>query len=216
MSTVNSWWANLPQERFWLTVAGGEEGKDVLVFPEAESSDVASWVSGLPAYVPPRDVLFHYDPGLQAITAWSRARGPAQHHEPGWSLRGGLDPDGRWRRTKWVIKLRARKTLERPVSIDEIAHLQWDLFPALRALEDKMGDPLYYPFAMGNPTETHPLPGRLFKLPALFVERFPVLASVAQEARVSGPARPARRAHSLWDAIESVFEERPKAASRAR
>jgi hypothetical protein len=221
VNNVNSWWSGLPQERFWLTVAPEEGTHDVLVVPEGSRTGPASWVNMLPACLAERDVLFHFDPEVQAITSWSRAKGPGARKEPGWTLGGGVDRESRARRSRWMVGLRGRKALESPVPIEEVARVQWDLFPALRALEEKYGDPLYYPFAMGSPDETHPLPCHVFKLPALFVDSFAPLASVARATRPAHQAKGiqakvAGRAASWWDAVEDFLTERPREAPRAR
>ena len=58
------------------------------------------------------------------------------------------------------------------VPLTEVARVQWELFPALRALEDRSGGPLYYPFELGMKEITRPLSGYVFKLPAVFVQGF--------------------------------------------
>jgi hypothetical protein len=79
--------------------------------------------------------------------------------------------------------------LPRTLSLEEIAERQGGLVDELMALEEEVGDPLYYPFEIGTPNATRPLPGYLFKLPALFVASFPQLAN---SAPVLAPA-PERR-----------------------
>jgi hypothetical protein len=214
MKTVNCWWENFPQERYWLAGQPLDERRDLLEVPDESRKDVASWVSNLVAYLPPRDVIFHFDRSAHAITSWSRAKSPPQRRELGWSFGGDREAS---RRATWEVKLRDRRMLDAPITVEEIARVQWDLFPALRALEDRVGDPIYYPFALGSPDETHMLPGRFFKLPALFVESFPALsaAASASPAAKSGPARAG--ASSWWEALEGFLTEHPKeAAPRAR
>ncbi|HET9328370.1 MAG TPA: hypothetical protein VFQ05_16510 [Candidatus Eisenbacteria bacterium] len=209
MNTVNNWWANMPNERFWLVVARPDEMKDVLVIPEESSQDVAAWVNQLPAYIPRRDVVFQYDSESRGIVAWSRARGPGARQEPGRS-------NGHSHRASWLVKVHGWRLLHTPVSIDEIAREQYDFFPALRTLEEEVGDPLYYPFAMGSPTETHPLPGKLFKLPAMFVEQFSPLTAVADETRTAEHGANLRqRTASWWGTLEDFMQDRPRTA-RAR
>jgi hypothetical protein len=87
--------------------------------------------------------------------------------------------------------------------------------PALQALEDRVGDPLYYPFALGNPEQTRPMPGKVFKLPSVFVEQFESLSDVARETRAAEAMPSARRGDSWWSALDGLLEERPKVA-RAR
>jgi hypothetical protein len=85
----------------------------------------------------------------------------------------------------WAIRLERSAPLDRVVHCDEIARIQWDLFPALRALEDKVGEPIYYPFAMDSASDTRLLAGYVFKLPVLFVECFPALARVGAHLKSS-------------------------------
>lgn len=214
MNTVNCWWANMANERFWLVVARPDEVKDVLEIPEESPNDLASWVSNLPAHLPRRDVVFQYDSEAGAIAAWSRARGTSRQ-EPGWSWSSGVQKNGSSLRGSWLIKTHGWRPLHTPVAIDEIARVQWNLFPALRALEDRVGDPLYYPFALGSPQQTRPMPGKVFKLPSMFVEQFGSLSDVAHETRAAEHVRSTRRRDSWWSALDGLLEERPKAA-RAR
>src|SRR4030095_1382419 len=143
MNTVNSWWVDMPNERFWLVVARLDAMKDVLVIPGEDTHDVTAWVAQPPGYIPRGDVVFQYDPDSNAIVAWSRARGPARRQEPGWSISGGLERNGHSRRASWLIKLHGWRLLQEPVAADEIARVQYDFFPALQSLEEKVGDPLY-------------------------------------------------------------------------
>ena len=215
MNTVNRWWADMPNERFWLVVARLDEMKDVLVIPEEHSSGVAGWVSQLPAYVPRRDVVFQYDVESQAIAAWSRAKGPATRQDAARPRSGRHEGDDHSRRASWLLKLHGWRLLHTPVMAEEIARVQYDLFPELRSLEEEVGDPLYYPFAMGNPAKTHPVPGRFFKLPAVFVERFASLGAVGRETRTAEHVTTPHRAASWWAALDGFLEDRPKTA-RAR
>jgi hypothetical protein len=216
MDSVNSWWTDLAHERFWLAVSSEHETDDVLMIPAEHRAVPSSWVNDLPAYLAARDVVFHYDPEAQAIMSWSRAKGPGLRKEPGWSIAGTLDRSHHTRRSHWTVKLRGRKPLDAAVPVDEIARVQWDLFPALRVLEEKHGDPLYYPFAMGRPDETHTLPGSLFKLPSLFVDSFTPLASVARETPAGRVSKAPRRTASWWDALEGFLTEKPKEVVRPR
>jgi len=209
MNTVNSWWANMPNERFWLVVARLDEMKDVLVIPEEHSSGVAGWVSQLPGYVPRRDVVFQFDPDSHAIAAWSRAKGPATRQDGGRQER-----NGQAHRASWLLKLHGWRLLHTPVKADEIARVQYELFPALRTLEERVGDPLYYPFAMGSPTETHALPGRFFKLPAMFVEQVASLDGVARDTRTTEHDTTSHRAASWWSALDGLLEDRKTARAR--
>jgi hypothetical protein len=98
----------------------------------------------------------------------------------------------------WVVDLHPFTPLEAAVALPDIARVQWSLFPELRALEDRVGEPLYYPFEMGSRDATRPLSGYVFKLPAVFIQAFPELeratGRVARAPAPNGALSPGRRA----------------------
>jgi hypothetical protein len=196
MEGINTWWEEMVGERFWLGIARRDGKSEVLAAPYGRGAP--GWTRPQITHVKDGDAVFHYDEARRAIVAWSTSRGRARKRRLDWS-RGGQGqhpedaPPGLL--PSWTIGLEGSTPLDNVVPLDEIARIQWDLFPALRAFEDKVGEPLYYPFAMGSPTDTHLLPGYVFKLPALFVEQFPALARVAEQVRWSVVAR-TRAAHS--------------------
>jgi hypothetical protein len=195
MKNVNTWWEGMVGERFWLGIARRDGKSEVLAAPCGFGR---SWTRPQITHVKDGDVVFHYDEARRAIVAWSTVRGRARKRRLDWSGREqGQDPEGAMSRLlpSWTIGLEGSTPLDNVVPLDEISRIQWDLFPELRAFEDKVGVPLYYPFAMGNPSDTHLLPGYVFKLPALFVEQFPALARVAEQVRWSIAAR-TRAVHS--------------------
>jgi hypothetical protein len=105
----------------------------------------------------------------------------------------------------WVIELERATALDNNVPFDQIARIQSEQFPALRAFEDEVGGPLDYPFAIGDPSETRLLAGHVFKLPALFVEWFPPLARVAAGMKWAAVAR-ARDRDRLQARAEAVTQ----------
>jgi hypothetical protein len=66
-------------------------------------------------------------------------------------------------------------SIEPKVTLAQIAHTQWTLFPMLRALEDRVGEPLYYPFTFEGPQLATLQSGHVFKLPRALVEAIPSL-----------------------------------------
>jgi hypothetical protein len=198
MEGINTWWEEMLGERFWLGIARRDGKSEVLAAPCGFVRSAPGWTRPLITHVKDGDAVFHYDEAQRAIVAWSTSRGRARKRRLDWSMsEQGQDPEDAPPRLlpSWTIGLEGSTLLDSVVPLDEIARIQWDLFPALRAFEDKVGEPLYYPFAMGSPSDTHLLPGYVFKLPALFVEQFPALARVAEQVRWSAVA-PTRAAHS--------------------
>lgn len=187
MNDINAWWEQLPGEHYWLDVSGRDTGDELLASPRTDGKDTGTWAHRLITHVKDGDLVFHYDAWRQAIIAWSLADGRPVKRDLSWRLparhAGNESTDAML--PSWGIKLRQFTRLSVAVSLQDIALTQWSLFPSLRALEDQFGDPLYYPFEMGNRDETHPLRGYVFKLPAVLVEGLPELASVAE--RVTRP-----------------------------
>lgn len=180
-ATINAWWEGRPGERYWLDVTGRDDPDKLLAAPRGEGRWAASWTHRLITHVRGGDVVFHYDAIQQAIVAWSISHGRVGKKQLSWPLRA--EPAGNettsQRLPSWGILLRHCTKLSAAVPLAEIARIQWSLFPSLRELEDEVGDPLYYPFEIGNREATRPLAGYVFKLPAVFVQSFPELASVA-------------------------------------
>jgi hypothetical protein len=200
MEGINTWWDEMPGERFWLGMTGRDGNSAVLAAPCGPGGNTPTWTLPLIKHVKDGDVVFHYDETQQAIVAWSTARGRVQSKRLAWSRRA--QGDGHERTAprllpSWAIGLEQLTPLNSVVPVGEIARLQWDGFPALRAFEDRVGEPLYYPFAMGSASETHLLAGYVFKLPALFVEWFPSMARVAEQMARSAAAH-ARATRRSW------------------
>ena len=192
MNGINTWWKDLPGERYWLGVTGSDDRGELLAVPAGSPDHSPRSDHPLLAHVREGDAVFHYDQLQEAIVAWSTPRGRVRQRRLYWSVpTASAAPDlvPPQRLTSRSVGLEAVNRLEDSVPLELIARTQWTLFPELRAFEDKVGDPLYYPFEMGSPSETSLLPGYVFKLPALFVESFFALALVARQVPWAGEAR---------------------------
>jgi hypothetical protein len=192
---INAWWNGLPGERYWLDTTDREGRDQMLASPRGEGRDSDSWSHRLITHVRGGDVVFHYDATQQAIVAMSMPHGRVEKRQLWWPVPAEVpgDADTRVLRPSWGIALRQSTELSAAVSLQEIARTQWDQFPSLRALEDEAGDPLYYPFEIGNPAATQPLSGFVFKLPALLVREIPALARAADQASRQAAAKESAR-----------------------
>ena len=194
MDGINAWWKGIPGERFWLGIAARDDKGEVLAAPCGAGRNTYCSEHRLITHVRDGDAVFHFDDAQQCIVAWSTSRGRVQKTRRIWTWRGeGLAPEEDAPRPLpgWTIGLERPTPLDRVVHLDQIARTQWALVPELRAFEDEVGEPLYYPFAMGSPYGTRLLSGYVFKLPALFVESVPSLAQVAKDMTWYAPARAA-------------------------
>jgi hypothetical protein len=171
---INAWWKPLPGERYWLKVAHREDRDELLAAPRGEGRSATSWRHRLITHVREGDIVFRYDPAQRSITGWSSAYGRVEKQDLSWPLPAEHEgsESGSRRLPSWGIGLRQHVRLRTGVPLTEVARTQWELFPALRALEDTSEGSLYYPFEMGTRDITRPLAGYVFKLPAVFVQSF--------------------------------------------
>jgi len=178
MDGIHPWWLGQPGEGYWLEITDREFFGRRLATRRHDRRCMTAWSHRLVLHVNPGDVVFHYFEREHAIVGWSTALGRTAQDR----LRNGLRGMLAWRRNVapiWTVSLSGVTPLPVPLTIEEVAERQGALVDDLMALEERVGDPLYYPFEVGRPNETRPLPGYLFKLPALFVGTFPQLASSA-------------------------------------
>lgn len=189
-TTINAWWERRPGERYWLDVTERDDRGKLLAAPRGEGKWADSWTRRLITHVKDGDVVFHYDASQRGITACSVAKGGVGEREVDWPLPGRFERSGVTSHglPSWAIRLERSTELADAVPLEEIARIQSSLFPSLCALEEEVGDPLYYPFEMGNPHATHPLSGYVFKLPEVFVKGFPELESAAERLTRPLPA----------------------------
>ncbi len=203
---LHAWWKDRPAERYWLDVTHRADRDQFLAAPRGDGTNASRWSHRLITCVRNGDVVFHYDAAQSGIVAASLAHGRVGKRQLFWRMPTGSEDESIRKLRSWRIGLRQSAVLDAVVSLGEIARTQWSLFPALRALEDEVGDPLYYPFEMGNQEDTRPLPGYVLKLPALLVDGIPGLARAA--ARILDRASlPVSRARATAD------ERRPRATA---
>jgi len=187
---INAWWESVPGERYWLDVTNRSDRNEFLAAPQGVGRSSASWAHRLITHVKDGDVVFHYDALQESIVAWSIPYGRVEKMQLSWPLAESHAAEGATsqRLLSWAIGLRQFTPLGAAVPLREIAQIQWSLFPSLRALEDEVGGPLYYPFEMGIREATRPLSGYVFKLPSVLVHGSPELASAAHRvARLLEP-----------------------------
>lgn len=207
---VNAWWEQVPGERYWLDVTNRQGWEERLASPRATRGQHDSWEQRLITHVKDGDVVFHYDASEQSIAACAVSQGRIDKRRLSWTRAGAPERGGHAGRPSWSIGLRHCTRLDEPVSVHEIARVQWDLFPKLRALEDVAGLELHYPFEMGDPRKTRPIPGYVFKLPAVFVQSFPELARAAGSVDRVRTVRPSR--HELQRKEPTQCSSSPRSA----
>src|SRR5512143_2812654 len=137
MAGIHTWWETVPGERFWLGITGRDDTGEVLATPRGDGRDAPAWRHPLITHVRDGDAVFHFDEARQAIVAWSTSRGRVQTRRLVWrgdTLRPVSPDSGARTRLSWTVALERPTILDSPVRLDEIARVQWELFPALRKL----------------------------------------------------------------------------------
>ena len=175
MSNVHAWWEHRPEECFWLGIdsAGAAEG---LAAPSEEGHRQRRDLPSLIRHIRSGEVVFHYDTAAQAITGWAVASGKVR--QSGF-VRGKSQETAVLQPPRWVpslvMGLGPTTTIAPTVTIAQIAQAQWTLFPVLREFEDRVGEPLYYPFTIEGPGLANLQSGHVFKMPRALVEAIPSL-----------------------------------------
>src|ERR1044071_9529835 len=186
---IHEWWSDRPSEHFWLEVTQRTDLGANLKAPQANEHGTEFWSYSLLKYVRPGDIVFHYDRPEQAIVARSVAFGEVWEDDIVWAARGtsartaGIRPHPR---RGWYIGLEQFSTLKQAVRLGRIRNEQSAIDEMRNRLAALVGEPLYFPFELGQRRPLRPMQGYLFKLPQFFVELFPDLErGMALGARAS-------------------------------
>ncbi|MBV9924694.1 MAG: hypothetical protein JOZ96_06585 [Acidobacteria bacterium] len=175
---IHEWWSDRSDERFWLEVTQRTDLGANLKAPQTNEQGNEFWSYSLLKYVRPGDIIFHYHRLEQAIVALSAAVGEVWEDDIVWAARGtsartaGIHPHPRH---GWYIGLERFSTLEQVVRLEQIRDEQSAMIEMRDKLAALAGEPLYFPFELGQRRPLRPMQGYLFKLPRFFVERFPDL-----------------------------------------
>jgi hypothetical protein len=175
MSELHRWWHGRRDESFWLEVTRRPDLGENLKAPQTNEQGREFWSYALLKEVREGDVIFHYDGIAQAIVARSRAVGTYWEDELLWAARGtsaraaNIVPHPR---LGWYLGLEHFQRLPEVVSLDAIRMSTAAVQSMKNALDQEVGEPLYFPFELGSRRPLRPMQGYLFKLPRAFVEFF--------------------------------------------
>jgi hypothetical protein len=173
---IHEWWSERPNEHFWLEVTQRTDLGANLKAPQTNEHGTEFWSYSLLNYVRPGDIIFHYERPAQAIVALSVAIGDVWEDDIVWAARGtsartaGIRPHPR---RGWYLGLERFSTLEQAIELEQIRNEQSTIIEMRDELAALVGEPLYFPFELGQRRPLRPMQGYLFKLPHFFVELFP-------------------------------------------
>jgi hypothetical protein len=202
---INQWWAGDPRQRFWLeTTDRNDIGVD-LHCPQRDGRGARTPGFSLIWWMQPGDVVFHYDLNKRAITAWSRAAGHVTEAPTLWlSHRGATRRRLQTERAQpgWWLDLDGPFPIDPSLTLAHIRDRAQDLRAVLDKLRSDQPGSLYFPFSFYGGTQPRPQQPYLGKLPAEFVELFPVLAAAA-----SGTQAPPDHATLAPSAFGAAYRE---------
>lgn len=166
--TVNDWWRDNPEERYWMTAPSRGLVGDALSAPQSAPDRRFEWSHELVRHTQPGDTLFVWDRTLTTpgIAAWGRVLGP-------------LGEDTRARRgvelSHWRMPVSDTLQLANPIPLTALRRIGADIVAIREKLESATEGPVYFPF-IGGPSTLVPAPAYLTKMPrdlvALLSSRF--------------------------------------------
>ncbi len=187
---IDSWWDEDLSELYWLEVTERPDIGADLRAPQKNGSSDDYWSYSLVREVKDGDFVLHYRKADHTIRHWSRASGGWWEDDIFWGARGTAGRSHEpFDRPGWVHGLEGPFPLQTPVTLQELRHAE----PALRNIRNSLrslhGDPLYFPFEIGDRRPLRAAQGYLFKLPAAAAALIlggQELAGFAQSDRASG------------------------------
>lgn len=204
---IHEWWSNRPNEHFWLEVTQRTDLGANLKAPQTNEHGSEFWSYSLLNHVQPGDIIFHYARPEQAIVARSVAVGKVWEDDIVWAARGtsartaGIRPHPR---RGWYLGLERFSALEEAVTLEQIRNEQATIIEMRDKIAAAVGEPLYFPFELGQQRPLRPMQGYLFKLPHFFIELFPNLRQVT-DSTVQTPV--VRAVQELGDTYRPADEE---------
>lgn len=166
--TVNDWWRDRPEERYWMIAPPGGVVGDALSAPKAAPGRRFEWSHELVGHTEPGDTLFVWDRTLAppGIGAWGRVLGPLG--EAVGSRRGQELPH-------WRMPVSDTLRLATPITLAGLRRIGSDIVAVRDAVEASTDGPVYFPF-IGSADTLVPAPAYLSKVPrdlvALLSSRF--------------------------------------------
>jgi len=166
--TINDWWRDRPEERYWMIAPPGGVVGDALTAPKASVDRRFEWSHELVGFTEPGDTLFVWDRTLSVpgIAAWGRVLGPLGEERR--ARRGEVVPH-------WRTPVSDTLRLAAPISLMGLRRIGSEIVGVRDEIEASTDGPVYFPF-IGSAERLVPAPAYLSKVPrdlvALLSSRF--------------------------------------------
>jgi hypothetical protein len=182
---LNLWWAQQPEQRFWMETTGRHDVGADLHAPVLDDSHRETASYSLVREVRDGDVVFHYEKTASAITSWSVANGGFWQAETVWGTPRSTGPSGHpvppYPRPGLWHGLHGPFPLPEPLTREELRDAEAEIREIRDAVAAANPGSLYYPFQLRK-DGLRAAQGYLSKMPAELVAALPKLAAVAADA----------------------------------
>lgn len=214
-SGLDRWWANQPEQRFWMEVTGRADVGTDLHAPQHDDAGNENWTYTLVREVQDGDLVFHYEKSATAITSWSIAAGGFWEEDTLWGTPRSTGPTGQpvqpYKRPGLWHGLHGPFRLEVPVTLADLREAEQELRKIQAELQAQHpGQSLYFPVQFRR-DDIRAQQGYLVKMPAAVVAAFPQLSKAASTA-TGPPPVPAKMDRAE---LGSAYEPANEAARQA-
>jgi hypothetical protein len=166
--TINDWWRDRPEERYWMIAPSRGVVGEALSAPKAQDDRRFEWSHELVGFTEPGDTLFVWDRTLSVpgIAAWGRVLGPLGEDI---GVRHGEQLP------HWRMPVSDTLRLAAPITLSSLRRIGGEIVAVRDELEATVEGPVYFPF-IGSAENLVPAPAYLSKVPrdlvALLSSRF--------------------------------------------
>ena len=187
---ITEWWANKPEERYWMEITDRENLGANLIAPTLGDNGREVWHYSLVSHVRPGDVVFHWwtrSGRTASIVGYSTVSGDSFPSRIKWATR---TPNGKGPRTgpAFEAPLTGFTELENQITLEDLRAQELALRAIHNDLKSAVVGPLYFPWALSELRPIRTTQGYLVKMPSSVVALFTGLAS-AQKPPVQKRAR---------------------------
>ncbi|GAA1467747.1 hypothetical protein [Microbacterium thalassium] len=166
--TINDWWRDRPEERYWMIAPSRGIVGDALMAPVASDDRRFEWSHELVGFTEPGDTLFVWDRTLPVpgIGAWGRILGPLSQTEA---------PRRGEHMLQWRMPISDTLRLASPITLPALRRIGDEIVAIRDDVEALTDGPVYFPF-IGSADTLAPAPAYIAKIPrdlvALLSSRF--------------------------------------------
>jgi hypothetical protein len=161
--TLNDWWSELSEEKYWMVAPARGVLGPALMAPRHSAADRRlEWTHEIVSLVEPGDTVFVWDRSARTpgITSWGRAIGPRSVELRPRLVRGRETPPI----AQWMMPVSDTLPLAQPIDLASLRKIGSDIVALRDELAASADGPLYFPFIGGAPTLA-PAPGYAMKFP---------------------------------------------------